>query len=391
MDTENSTSLTHQSKERKPGTMLARVSSSLVSSLPCSRGRRPSICPNMRKPLLMKRMLYGFSTLFSRPIKTLRGDCKSFGVSQFLCNTTSMASSLQIQLVPCLQDNYAYLLHDTDTGTVGVVDPSEALPVINALNRKNKNLTYILNTHHHYDHTGGNLELKAAYGAKVIGSSKDKDRIPGIDIALQDGETWMFAGHEVFVMETPGHTKGHVSYYFPGCGAVFTGDTLFSLSCGKLFEGSPEQMHSSLQKILSLPDDTNVYCGHEYTLSNAKFALSIEPNNEALQSYAAHVAQLRSKELPTIPTTLKREKLLMQKPWVSSAKQRIDFKVQVQLWVCPVSQKLISNHEKSVQECIASYWCLKVRSWPFSSLVRTQSRVRDQFALYRKYNNQMKS
>ncbi|KAG1363698.1 putative Calreticulin-3 [Cocos nucifera] len=146
--------------------------------------------------------------------------------------------------VPCLQDNYAYLLHDTDTGTVGVVDPSEAVPVINALERKNQNLTYILNTHHHYDHTGGNMELKARYGAKVIGSSKDRERIPGIDIALHDGETWMFAGHQVLVMETPGHTKGHISYYFPGCGAIFTGDTLFSLSCGKLFEGNPEQVLS---------------------------------------------------------------------------------------------------------------------------------------------------
>ncbi|KAL5998025.1 Glyoxalase 2-5 [Asimina triloba] len=222
--------------------------------------------------------------------------------------------------VPCLKDNYAYLLYDAGTGTVGVVDPSEAVPVINALNRKNQNLTYILNTHHHYDHTGGNMELKARYGAKVIGSSADKDRIPGIDIALCDGEKWMFGGHEVLVMETPGHTQGHISYYFPGSGAIFTGDTLFSLSCGKLFEGTPEQMLSSLRKIMSLPDDTNVYCGHEYTLlmlkhldfnalqSNAKFALSIEPKNEALQTYAAHVAHLRNKGMPTIPTTLKREK-----------------------------------------------------------------------------------
>ncbi|THU72915.1 hypothetical protein C4D60_Mb04t17260 [Musa balbisiana] len=142
----------------------------------------------------------------------------------------------------------------------------------------------------------------------VIGSAKDKDRIPGIDISLHDRETWMFAGHEVLVMETPGHTKGHVSYYFPGCGAVFTGDALFSLSCGKLFEGDPDQMLSSLQQIMSLPDATDVYCGHEYTLSNSKFALSIEPNNQALQEYAAHVAQLCSKMLPTIPTTIKREK-----------------------------------------------------------------------------------
>ncbi|WOL18747.1 hydroxyacylglutathione hydrolase 2, mitochondrial isoform X2 [Canna indica] len=118
----------------------------------------------------------------------------------------------------------------------------------------------------------------------------------------------MFAGHQVLVMETPGHTKGHISYYVPGCGAIFTGDTLFSLSCGKLFEGDPDQMHSSLCKIMSLPDETEVYCGHEYTMSNSKFALNIEPNNEALREYAAHVAQLRSKKLPTIPTTLKREK-----------------------------------------------------------------------------------
>jgi hydroxyacylglutathione hydrolase len=211
--------------------------------------------------------------------------------------------------VPCLRDNYAYLLHDEDTGTVGVVDPSEAVPVIEALSRKNINLTYILNTHHHHDHTGGNAELKARYGAKVIGSGIDKDRIPGIDIDLKDGDKWMFAGHEVQVIETPGHTRGHISFYFPGSGVVFTGDTLFSLSCGKLFEGTPEQMFSSLNKLVPLPDDTSIYCGHEYTLSNSKFALSIEPKNEALRSYAARVNNLRSKGLPTIPTTLKVEKL----------------------------------------------------------------------------------
>ncbi|BBG93656.1 glyoxalase 2-4, partial [Prunus dulcis] len=203
--------------------------------------------------------------------------------------------------VPCLRDNYAYLLHDVDTGTV-------AVPIIDALSKKNRNLTYILNTHHHHDHTGGNAELKARYGAKVIGSGIDKDRIPGIDIVLNDGDKWMFAGHEVHVMETPGHTRGHISFYFPGSGAIFTGDTLFSLSCGKLFEGTPEQMQSSLSKIMSLPDDTDIYCGHEYTLSNSKFALSIEPENEALQSYAAHITHLRNKGMPTVPTTLKLEK-----------------------------------------------------------------------------------
>ncbi|XP_038680414.1 probable hydroxyacylglutathione hydrolase 2, chloroplastic isoform X1 [Tripterygium wilfordii] len=287
--------------------MISRASSAMAS-LPCSRVKS-GLCvrPGKRQLCLRKGLVFGFLRLLSTPLKTLRGASRSLRVTQF-CSVSSMSSSLQIELVPCLRDNYAYLIHDMDTGTVGVVDPSEALPVIDALSRKNRNLTYILNTHHHHDHTGGNEELKAKYGAKVIGSGVDKDRIPGIDIVLNDGDKWVFAGHEVLVMDTPGHTRGHISFYFPGAGAIFTGDTLFSLSCGKLFEGTPEQMLSSLGKIMSLPDDTKIYCGHEYTLSNSKFALSIEPNNRALQSYAAHVAQLRSKDLPTIPTTLKMEK-----------------------------------------------------------------------------------
>ncbi|KAF5184334.1 Hydroxyacylglutathione hydrolase [Thalictrum thalictroides] len=291
--------------------MLAKASSSAMAYLPCTRVKG-GFCTlsGIRHNFCRKQFLYGFVTFLSRPFKMLRGGTRLLGgVTPFSCSTSYMSSTLQIELVPCLADNYAYLLHDVTTGTVGVVDPSEALPVINVLNKKDRNLTYILNTHHHHDHTGGNTELKARYGAKVIGSNSDKERIPGIDITLKDGDRWMFGGHEVLVMETPGHTQGHVSYYFPGCGAIFTGDTLFSLSCGKLFEGTPEQMLSSLQKIVSLPDDTNVYCGHEYTLSNSKFALSLEPKNVALQSYAAHVAQLRSKGLPTIPTTLKTEKL----------------------------------------------------------------------------------
>ncbi|KAI5582984.1 hypothetical protein POPTR_007G131300v4 [Populus trichocarpa] len=287
--------------------MISKASCAMAT-LPCSRVRSGlCILPGMRQLSLSKGLVYAFTRLLSTPFKTLRGASRTLKVAQF-CSVSNMSSSLQIELVPCLKDNYAYLLHDEDTGTVGVVDPSEATPVIDALSRKNWNLTYILNTHHHHDHTGGNQELKARYGAKVIGSGVDKDRIPGIDIVLNDGDKWMFAGHEVQVMDTPGHTRGHISFYFPGSGAIFTGDTLFSLSCGKLFEGTPEQMLSSLKKIVSLPDDTNIYCGHEYTLSNSKFALSIEPNNEALQSYAAHIAHLRSKSLPTIPTKLKVEK-----------------------------------------------------------------------------------
>ncbi|XP_031130786.1 hydroxyacylglutathione hydrolase 2, mitochondrial-like isoform X1 [Ipomoea triloba] len=289
--------------------MICRVAPSAMASLPCSRPGT-SICmwPDMRQLSARKNLLYAVMRLFSMPFKTLRGAGRTLRVSHF-CSITNVSSTLQIELVPCLKDNYAYLLHDVDTGTVGVVDPSEAVPIIDALSRSNRNLTYILNTHHHYDHTGGNIELKARYGAKVIGSRPDKERIPGIDIALRDGDKWMFAGHEVLVFETPGHTQGHISFYFPGSRSIFTGDTLFSLSCGKLFEGTPDQMLASLRKIMLLPNDTNIYCGHEYTLSNSKFALSIEPGNQELQSYAAQITNLRKKGLPTIPTTLEKEKL----------------------------------------------------------------------------------
>ncbi|KAK4421585.1 putative hydroxyacylglutathione hydrolase 2, chloroplastic [Sesamum alatum] len=290
--------------------ILCRAAPKPMASFPRSmKGSELCVWPGMRQLCLRKNLLYGFVRLFSMPFKTLHNVSRRLGGVSNFCSITNMSSSLQIELVPCLRDNYAYLLHDVDTGTVGVVDPSEAVPVIDALNRKNWNLNYILNTHHHYDHTGGNMDLKERYGAKVIGSGLDKERIPGIDIVLNDGDKWMFASHEVLVMATPGHTRGHISFYFPGSKSIFTGDTLFSLSCGKLFEGTPMQMLSSLRKITSLPDDTNVYCGHEYTLSNSKFALSIEPGNEDLQSYASQVAHLRHKGLPTIPTSLGKEKL----------------------------------------------------------------------------------
>ncbi|KAI4372466.1 hypothetical protein MLD38_010693 [Melastoma candidum] len=289
--------------------MISKASSCSMPSFACSKMKsRSCTWPSMRQLCLRKGIHRGLFRFLTMPFKMLWGAGRTFKVAQF-CNVVNLSSSLQIELVPCLKDNYAYLLHDADTGTVGVVDPSESSPIIDVLSRKDWNLTYILNTHHHYDHTGGNAELKAKYGAKVIGSTVDSDRIPGIDILLKDGDKWMFAGHEVLVIETPGHTRGHISFFFPGSGVIFTGDTLFSLSCGKLFEGTAKEMQESLNKIASLPDDTIVYCGHEYTLSNSKFALSIEPNNESLKSYAARVAHLRSKGLPAIPTTLKTEKL----------------------------------------------------------------------------------
>ncbi|CAA2959841.1 probable hydroxyacylglutathione hydrolase 2, chloroplastic [Olea europaea subsp. europaea] len=280
-----------------------------MASHPRSTGSELCIWPEMRQLCLRKNLLFEFLRFLPIPYPTMRGVSRCLRRVSRCCSITNMSSRLHIELVPCLRDNYVYILHDEDTGTVGLVDPSEAAPVIDVLDRRKWNLNYILNTHHHHDHTDGNMELKERYGAKVIGSSFDKESIPGIDIALNDGDKWMFASHEVLVTATPGHTRGHISFYFPGSKSIFTGDTLFSLSCGKLLQGTSEQMFSSLSKIRLLPEDTKIYCGHEYTLSNSKFALSIEPGNEKLQSYAAHVAHLRNKGLPTIPTTLKQEKL----------------------------------------------------------------------------------
>ncbi|KAL3676913.1 hypothetical protein R1sor_026861 [Riccia sorocarpa] len=217
-----------------------------------------------------------------------------------------MDSSLQIELVPCLRDNYAYLLHDTSSGVTGIVDPGEVEPVVAALESKGYKLDYILNTHHHGDHTGGNLGLKRHYNAKVVGPKVDKDRIPGIDIPLSD-ESWKFGNHELKAIFTPGHTVGHVCYYFPEAKAVFTGDTLFSAGCGRVFEGSMDQMWSSLSTLSLLPEDTKAYVGHEYTASNVKFALTVEPNNQTLVSYKHVVEKLRQKGQPTIPTTIGQE------------------------------------------------------------------------------------
>lgn len=218
-------------------------------------------------------------------------------------------ASLQIDLVPCLSDNYAYLLVDDSSSpaSVAIVDPSEAGPVVKALTSRGLQLTHVLCTHHHWDHTGGNNDLKRRYGAQVVGPKADESRIPGIDVALAEGQTWQFGRHTMHVLDTPGHTRGHVSFYFPEAGAVFTGDTMFSLGCGRLFEGSPPQMWASLSKLAKLPPETRIYCGHEYTQSNVKFALSLEPGNNALQARAAEVKHLREQGLPTIPSTLREE------------------------------------------------------------------------------------
>ncbi|REJ73877.1 MAG: hydroxyacylglutathione hydrolase [Acidobacteria bacterium] len=222
-------------------------------------------------------------------------------------------SSLQIEILPVLNDNYMYLLRDPATGVVGVVDPPVAGPVLERLAEldwrgKQGEIDWILSTHHHPDHTAGNLELKERTGCQVAGPAAERERIPGIDVALSEGDLFSLGERAARIFDTPGHTAGHISYWFDDSQALFCADTLFALGCGRLFEGSAEQMWLSLQKLLALPNETLVYCGHEYTLSNARFATSIDPDNSALAARAAEVEKRRQAGEPTVPSRLGEEK-----------------------------------------------------------------------------------
>lgn len=219
-------------------------------------------------------------------------------------STGGNSGKLVIERVPCLDDNYSWLLHEPSTGATACVDPAEVAPVVEALRKRNWNLTHIINTHHHWDHTGGNEALKARYKATIIGPEADKDRIPGIDVALSDGDEFSLGTAEFRCLDTPGHTRGHVTYHFPESKALFPGDTLFALGCGRLFEGTPTQMWASLSKFLDLDPETKVYCAHEYTQSNARFAVSIDPDNEALMKRKEEIDALRAQHTPTIPSVL---------------------------------------------------------------------------------------
>ena len=211
-----------------------------------------------------------------------------------------------VEIIPCLQDNYSYLIIDENNNAC-VIDPSEAKPVIDLVERKKINLKYILNTHHHYDHIGGNEELKKKYNSIVVGYKDDAERIPGINVLVENNQVWKNDNFEAKIIHIPGHTTGHISFHFFNEKLIFTGDTLFSLGCGKIFEGTYQEMFESLNKIKSLPADTKIYCGHEYTLQNSKFCIKHDPANLNLQKKIIDIKKKLENNTPSIPTTLKDE------------------------------------------------------------------------------------
>ena len=214
---------------------------------------------------------------------------------------------MKIQIIPCLQNNYSYLIIDEENNIACVVDPSEADPIIEYLENTQIKLKFILNTHHHYDHVGGNQKLKEKYGAIVVGYKGDKERIPEIDILLSDQDTWIYENFKAKIIHVPGHTLGHICFYFHEEQSVFTGDTLFSLGCGRIFEGTYSQMFDSLMKLKELPHDTKVYCGHEYTQKNSEFCIAYDANNKNLKAKIDDINIKLKSDLPTIPSTIKDE------------------------------------------------------------------------------------
>ena len=211
---------------------------------------------------------------------------------------------MKIEIIKCLNDNYSFIIVDETNQNACVVDPSEAKPIINFIESNKINLKYILNTHHHYDHVGGNLELKKKYNSSVVGFKGDKDRIPEVDILVEDNQIWKGGNFEAKILHIPGHTTGHIAYHFFKEKKIFTGDTLFSLGCGKIFEGTYEQMFNSLNKIKKLSKDTEIYCGHEYTMQNANFCIANDSKNLKLKDRIIKIKEMLENGLPTIPSIL---------------------------------------------------------------------------------------
>ena len=217
-------------------------------------------------------------------------------------------SKIEVHMFAALSDNYCFLVHEAESGTTAVIDTPEVDAIEKALDQTGWQLTHILNTHHHFDHAGGNLELKSRHGCTIVGAAVDRERIPGIDVEVDDGEHFDLGNARANVIDVPGHTSGHIAYHFAESGVAFVGETVFALGCGRLFEGTPQQMWTSLQRLMALPDETVIYCAHEYTQANAAFALSVDPDNADLVARAAEIDRLRSAGTPTVPTTLALEK-----------------------------------------------------------------------------------
>ena len=219
-----------------------------------------------------------------------------------------MENKLEIYQFPCRSDNYGVLVHDPSSGDTATIDAPEAHAVTQALDTKGWNLTHLLNTHHHHDHTEGNLALKNDTGCTIVGPAAEAAKIPGIDVQLGDGDVYEFGGETVQIYDTPGHTLGHISLYFPKNKIAFVGDTIFALGCGRVIEGTMPMMWDSIRKLKDvLPADTTIYCGHEYTQANANFALSVDPENEDLITRAAEVDAMRARGEPTVPSLFELE------------------------------------------------------------------------------------
>lgn len=213
---------------------------------------------------------------------------------------------LKVTLAPVLDDNYAYILQSGKE--TAVLDVGEAAPVVKALEEKKLTPSIIFNTHHHGDHIGGNKALQKKYDCKIIAPKKDSHRIANIDQGVSEGDILQFGSETIEIMETPGHTTGHICLWFPESAILFSGDTLFSMGCGRTFEGTAEQLFNAFERFKSLPDHTKIYCGHEYTQDNGNFCLNVDPDNQDLITHMEQVHALREKNLPTIPTTIKLEK-----------------------------------------------------------------------------------
>ena len=216
-------------------------------------------------------------------------------------------SDLEIALFPCLSDNYGILIHDPVSGKTATIDTPDADEIAKQCESRGWTLTEIWNTHHHWDHTGGNLALKEKFDVTIFGPDMIEGRIPGLDKGIGEADMFLFGAHKVHVWHTPGHTRDHIIYYVPDAEAAFVGDTLFVMGCGRLFEGTPAQMRTSLAKLAALPPETRIFCAHEYTLSNAAFAVTVEPENKDLLEAIEVAKERREAGLPTVPTTIAQE------------------------------------------------------------------------------------